>query len=360
MTIDDKNIIWLDLFEFLSYQKKDKILKCFEKGQDIRKLFTSTPKIREILTNEEYFKMSVKLTDEFLALKISNYEKDNIHCITIYNENYPYLLRQISTPPFCLYCKGNLQLLDTDCIGVVGTRHPSDYGIVTTNQFVDTLANHDLTIVSGMAIGIDTFAHRKTLEKQGKTIAVLAGGFNHIYPISNMKLSREILENNLLITENAPDTLPLAYLFLARNRIIAGLSKGILITEAGEKSGALNTCNYALEYNREVFAVPGKINSPMSKGTNKLIKNMQANIALSADDILEALNIEKEKINANLGIQLDINAQIVLNYIQTEKKTFQQIADFTKFSASELNTILLELELNGFVTKLANNSYIAS
>ena len=151
---------------------------------------------------------------------------------------------------------------------------------------------------------------------------------------------------------------PETYYFPIRNRIIAGLSKGVLVTEASEKSGSLHTINYATEFNREIFAVPGKINSPMSKGTNLLIQNLQGCVTLSPNDVLKSLNIEKEKNVTNLGIQLDINSQLILNYIQTEKKTFQEISDYTKLAAKELNTILIELEMEGLVIKLANNSYI--
>ncbi|MBR6779179.1 MAG: DNA-processing protein DprA [Clostridia bacterium] len=358
MTIDEKNIIWLDLFEFLTYHKKIKILDCFNKGEDIRLKFLSNPKINEVLSKSEINKMAVCLQDSFLEKQLENYKKSGIQLITFYDDKYPYALKQISTPPLCLYCKGNIQLLNTFCIGVVGTRKPTDYGIAITKQFVKELVKHDITIVSGMAVGVDTVAHKTTLEEGGNTIAVLAGGFNHIYPAINNALSKKIMESNLLITENNPNVPSLAYLFPIRNRIIAGLSKGIFVPEAGEKSGSMKTIDYAIEFNRDIFVAPGKINSPMSKGTNQIIKSLQGSITLCPEDILENYGLNIDKNQKNFSVQLDMDAQIVLNYIQTEKKSFQELADLTKFSAKDLNTILMELEMSGIVTKLANNSYI--
>lgn len=360
MKIDNINILWLDLFDFLTYSKKIKLLECVKKGEDLRKNFLTNQDVKDILTKEEFNKMAVCLHDEFLNIRLKKYEQSNIKTITYYDTEYPYMLKEISSPPLCLYCKGNIQLLNSFCLGVVGTRTPTAYGIVTTKQYVKELVNANVTIVSGMASGVDTIAHKQALSENGNTIAVLAGGFNYIYPASNSALFRQLTENNLVISEYNPEIKPQSYYFPIRNRIIAGLSKGVLITEAGEKSGALHTINYATEFNREIFVVPGNINSPMSKGTNSIIKSLQGSITVSPNDILATFNIENEKNKKNLGVQLDINAQIVLDYIHAEKKTFQQIADFTNLSAKELNTILIELEMSGLVIKLANNSYIMS
>ena len=358
MTIAEKNIIWLDVFEFLTYSKKDKILKQFNKDTDIRKEFLKNPQLKDILTEQEFRKMAVCLEDRFLDRVVAEYENESVKCITFYSEKYPYLLKEIATPPFCLYCKGNIELLNTLCVGIVGSRKPTDYGLVVTKQFAKELAENSVTIVSGMAVGVDTIAHKVALEVNGNTIAVLGGGFKHIYPAINTGLAKQIVENNLIISEYNPNIAPETYYFIARNRIIAGLSRGVLITEAGEKSGALKTINFAIDFNREVFAVPGKINSPMSKGTNNLIKTLQGCAVLETKDILDALNISQATEKEKLNLQLDINAQIVLNYIQTEKKSFQELADLTKIPVKELNTMLMELEMDGLITKLSGNFYI--
>lgn len=357
MTVDEKNIIWLDLFEFLSYSKKNKLIEAVGIGNDLRKEFLKNAKINEILSNEEINKMAICLHDEFLNLKLNKYAEDGVQCVTYFSEEYPYLLKEIATPPLCLYCKGNVQLLNTTCVGVVGTRKPTDYGLVVTKQYVKELTEVGVTIVSGMATGIDTIAHKETLANQGNTIAVLAGGFNHVYPASNRAMFNELAKSNLVVTEYNPTVAPETYFFPVRNRIIAGLSKAVLVTEAGEKSGSLHTINYATEFNREIFAVPGKINSPMSKGTNSIIQNLQGCVTLSPQDILNALNLSKDE-NKKQNTQLDINTQLILDFISAEKKTLQEIVDHTNMSVKELNSKLIEMEMDGLVVKLANNSYI--
>ncbi|MBQ8615737.1 MAG: DNA-processing protein DprA [Clostridia bacterium] len=357
MTIEDKNILWLDLFDFLSYGKKTKLLEAINKGESLREKFLTVAKIKEILTSQEYSKMALCLSDEFLNRHISSYQKDNIETVTFYNPNYPFILKEISSPPLCLYCKGDITLLNSFCVGVVGTRTPTDYGIQVTKQYCKALANVQVTVVSGMATGIDSVAHKTALENNGKTIAVLAGGLNHIYPATNYNLANTLMENNLIITEYPPNTKPLSYYFPVRNRIIAGLSKGVLVPEMGEKSGAMHTINYALEFNRDIFVVPGRINSPMSKGANKLIKNLQGCITISPEDILDCYHLNKTQEKNNIK-QLDINSQMILNFIESEKHTYQEILDFTKLSANELNTLLIMLEMEGLLIKLANNSYI--
>jgi DNA processing protein len=211
MTIQDRNIIWLDLFEFLGYHKKRQLLDMFEKDDDIKASFLSNKNIYGILTEQEIAKMTAMASDEKLDKIIESYNNSNVITITIYDERYPAILKEIATPPLCLYCKGNIQLLDSYCVGVVGSRRSTDYGLVVTEKYTKALVEADVTIVSGMALGVDTIAHKTALENEGKTIAVLAGGFNHIYPVSNINLFKRLIENNLVITENNPNIPPLSY-----------------------------------------------------------------------------------------------------------------------------------------------------
>ncbi len=357
MTNNEKNILWLDLFSSLGYAKKKKLLDCTENGADIKQSFLCNPKYKEILTAEEYNKMAQCLDETKFLNLIESFASEGIEFVTIYDNRYPKQLLEIDTPPLCLYCKGNLQLLSSSCVSIVGSRKPTDYGVVTTKEYAKELSIAGITIVSGMAVGVDSLAHRTVLENDGATIAVLAGGLHNIYPSTNIALYRQLTESNLVITESSPNVQPIAYLFLARNRIIAGLSKATIVTEAAEKSGSLTTCRDAYEFHRKVFAVPGKINAPYSKGCNKLIKEKTAQITLEPADVLSSLGVNAEKLKMG-SIQLDIKQQIVIDYIKFEKKTFQEIADHTHLLPSELNSILLELELDGLVYKLANNSYI--
>ena len=356
MTNEDKNILWLDLFDFLTYGKKIKLLDSIGKTENLREKFLKEQKIKDILTNEEFNKMALCLSEEYLNRYLREYQEKNIQLITFNNPNYPFRLKEISTPPLCLYCKGDVGLLSSECFAIIGTRKPTDYGIVVTKQYTKEICKH-MTIVSGLATGIDSLAHKMALSENQRTIAVLAGGFDNIYPQTNFNLAKEIEESNLLVSEYPPSTKPLSYYFPIRNRIIAGLSRGVLVPEMGEKSGSMHTINYALEFNRDIFVVPGKINSPMSKGSNLLIKNLQGCITLSPDDVLENYNYHKEKEETKTS-QIDITSQMILNYISSEKHTFQEILDHTKLQTNELNTILITLELEGLIVKLANNSFI--
>ncbi len=357
MTNYEKNIIWLDLFDFLAYGKKIKLLECINKNENLREKFLISKEIKEVLTNEEFNKMALCLSDEYLNRHLRDYEKDNIQIITFDNPNYPYTLKEISTPPLCMYCKGDVSLLSSQCFAVVGTRKPTDYGIVVTKQYTKEICKH-MTIVSGLATGIDAISHKTALEEGGKTIAVLAGGLNNIYPLTNIKLAKEIEEKGLLISEYPPNTKAQYYYFPIRNRIIAGLSRGVLVPEMGEKSGSMHTVNYALEFNRDIFVVPGRINSPMSKGANELIKNLQGCITTNPEDILNTYHMAKQE--KKFASQLDINSQMILSFIESEKRTYQEILEYTKLSANELNSLLMTLELNGLLVKLANNSFIMS
>ncbi len=355
MTNYEKNILWLDLFDFLTYAKKIKLLNSVKKQENLREKFLSNTQVKETLTSEEFNKMALCLRDEYLNRFLIKYQKDNIQTITFNNENYPYILKEISSPPLCLYCKGDVSLLNSMCFAVVGTRKPTDYGIVVTKQYCKEISKH-MTIVSGLATGIDAIAHRTALEENGRTIAVLAGGFDNIYPATNYNLAKEIEQTNLLISEYPPFVKPLSYYFPIRNRIIAGLCKGVLVPEMGEKSGSMHTVNYAIEFNRDIFVVPGRINSPMSKGANEIIKNLQGAITTSPEDVLKTYHFEK--IEEKPFSQLDINSQMILNFIESDKKTYQEILDYTKMHANELNSLLISLELEGLIVKLANNSYI--
>ena len=359
MTTEKRNILFLDNALELPYSKRHKILNSFDIELDLHDNFNEIQdKLKEILTPHE-FSLLQKSAKQNLDQIIEGYKRDNIQIVSIYDNEYPEQLKYIENQQFCLYCKGNIDLLKSDCIAVVGSRKISDYGRVVTSQFVKEFVSAGLTIVSGMALGVDSVAHNTTLQNQGATIAVLAGGFNHIYPTANFGLYKQICQNGLVITEYPPNAEPLSYNFPVRNRIIAGLSKGVLVTEAGLKSGALHTKNYALDMGRDVFAIPGKITSSESEGTNNIIRQCQGALVTSPKDVFNALGINLQEKTQKTAQQLDIMTTSILNYILAEKKTFQEIADFTKLSTRDLNNKLLEMQMDGLIIKLAGNAYIS-
>ncbi|MBU0598170.1 DNA-processing protein DprA [Patescibacteria group bacterium] len=288
--------------------------------------------------------------------------ENNIQVITIKHANYPHLLKQIHLPPALLYVKGQWPVDSEYSLAVVGTRKTSSYGRQAVLEITSELSKAGLTIISGLALGIDALAHQAALEAGGITIAVLGCGLDIIYPATNRQLSEKILrEKGALISEYPPGTQPLKYHFPARNRIISGLSKGVLVIEGGQDSGSLITANFALEQNREVFAVPGNIFSQSSRGPNKLIK-MGASVVTSANDILQALNIEQAqqfKTNKKI-IPASQEEKIILEYLSSEALHIDEIIKSSKLKSSIVNSCLTMLEMKGFVRNLGGAYYVLS
>jgi DNA processing protein len=247
----------------------------------------------------EFSFLSKKDIDRIISLKNSKIlenelkliERDKIKVIDFFETEYPYYLKQINYPPLVLYLKGNVDLLDNKSVAIVGTRTPTKYGRLTAFNFAYKLCCLGLNIVSGLALGIDKAAHEGALAASGSTVGVLGSGLNCIYPSQNRKLARSIFEKGLMVSEYPLNTKPLASNFPRRNRIISGLSKGVVVIEAAQRSGALITANFALGQNREVFAVPGNIDQFQSKGPHSLIKE-GAKLTESVEDILEELKFE--------------------------------------------------------------------
>lgn len=229
------------------------------------------------------------LHDEQIIHKINNIKKEQIKVIAIFDNKYPKLLREIYEPPWLLYVKGNDNLLNNSkLLAVVGSRNITPYGKFAIRKTFPKLINNDITVVSGLAKGVDTLAHKMAIELGGKTIAVIAGGLKNIYPRQNIYLAEQIMTNHLLVSEYPPFVKPQRWQFPLRNRIISGISFGTFVIEAGQRSGSFITADYALNEGREVFALPGNINNLYSVGTNSLIQK-GAKLVMSADDIIDSL-----------------------------------------------------------------------
>lgn len=277
--------------------------------------------------------------------------------------NYPKLLAQIADPPRQLYCRGNLDLLDSECMGVVGTRKLTPYGKESAQYITRGLATAGFTIVSGLAMGIDAVAHQTTLETDGKTIAVLGGGVGNqkIGPKINLALAKRILENNGLLVSEYSDKEPIfAPNFAIRNRIISGLSKGVVIIEADRGSGSLITAKCALDQNRDVFAVPGNIFSNKSAGSNDLIKN-GAKLVASVRDITDEygynLNIF-DKNRPNISTQNPVHKSIIdILEDKGESSADEMISYLLAFNTSDILSSLSVLEINGLIKRTSNGKY---
>jgi DNA processing protein len=281
--------------------------------------------------------------------------------ISIENENYPKRLREIKDPPKILYYLGEIKS-EEDCFAIVGTRKCTNYGKEIAYRIASDLAEAGLTIVSGFAPGIDTMAHRAAIERGKRTIAVLGTGLDEksIYPKSNLKLIDKILENGgVIISEFEPGIHGAKYTFPQRNRIISGLSLGILVVEARIQSGALITANYAQGQGRKVFAVPGSIFSQASKGCHFLIKN-GAKLVESAEDILGELGIRKKELGRREIKGKTPEENLILEVLKEGALDIEKIIEKTKLSPSKVASILSILEIEGKIKNLGGNIYAIS
>lgn len=291
-----------------------------------------------------------------LEFELNLLEKNNIKLLFINDERYPESLRNIAQPPIFLFCKGNLDLLKGFNIGVVGTRRSTGYGRGVCEKLVEGLVEVGITTVSGLALGIDTVCHKKTLELNGQTIAIVGSGLDRVYPSENRELWKEISEKGLLISEFPLGTEPFPYNFPQRNRIIVGLSRGIVVVESKEKGGSLITADFALEENRDVFVVPGEIFSPFSAGCNNLIKNSSGKLIMGIEDILIEYGIEPNQKNKIAEINLDKNEMKIYEIINGAK-TLDEIMQETGFKTSEALVILMELEMKKMIESVGGGCY---
>ncbi len=274
---------------------------------------------------------------------------------TIENDIYPQCLKEISNPPLKLYYKGNLDLLkDERLIAVVGTRNPSSYGKLCCEYMVKKMTSANITIVSGFAKGIDSIAHKTSLLAGGKTIAVIASGLDIVYPASNLSLYREIEEKGLILSEYEAGVKPFKFNFPQRNRIIAGLSKGTIVVESKDRGGSLITADLALEFNRDVYAVPGDVFSEYSKGCNNLIRDSKAKSLSNINELLDdySWKIEEKNIN-NKYTQ---NQLLILNSLSSEKN-LDNILMETKIEQTEILAELMTLEIMGAIKSIAGGRY---
>jgi DNA processing protein len=286
-------------------------------------------------------------------------ENPKIQVITLIDDEYPKLLKAIYDPPPVLYCKGQ-PFKETPCmISIVGSRRTSEYGRQMAEKFAYELSCAGVTIISGLARGIDTMAHRGAVKAGGYTIGVLGCGVDVVYPRDNKRLFMQMEECGTLISEYPPGTQPVSGNFPARNRIISGLSQAVLVVEAGSTSGALITVDFALEQGRDVYALPGNVNSPYSSGTNQLIKE-GAKPVTCVDDILEDMGIidSKKPVQSTITAhQLDIFETQVYNALEDGEKTLDELAVITGFDIAKLNALLTILEIKGIVRQLSGGKF---
>lgn len=290
-------------------------------------------------------------------------EKYNIELIFLNDPQYPYRLRHIADPPTILFKKGNASLNPEKSVSIIGTRDNTNYGKMITEKIVEALHSLDVTIYSGLALGIDTIAHKASLQCNLPTIGVLGHGFKHLYPYENRKLAEDILnKNGALITEFFHSTIPDRFNFPLRNRIVAAISDATIVIETAEKGGSMITAHLASDYNRDVFAVPGKISDIKSQGCNQLIEDNHAEIFLSPEHFIEKMNWVTTKKKPQIQRQLfpdlsPLEANIVqLLQIQTII-SIDEIQQNIAESPSVIAGALLNMELSGILKTLPGKMY---
>lgn len=284
-------------------------------------------------------------------------EHPNQSIITFQDPTYPSLLKEITHPPPILYIRGNPSILSSPQIAIVGSRYPSHSGITITKTITSDLVSNGLTITSGLALGIDAASHQAAINKKGKTIAVLGNGLNDIYPKQHHLLAEQITEQGCVISEFALNTQPNKKNFPRRNRIISGLSFGTLVVEAKMRSGSLITARCAAEQGREVFAIPGSIRHSLSQGCHQLIRD-GATLTESAKDIMDVLNISPICYSSDTYVSkcnrpetgLDSKQQQLLACVDYEPTSIDEVIERSGFSASLSASLLLNLELHGYIS----------
>lgn len=310
-----------------------------------------------------------EIANEFIIWKEANpveklmirLEKEGIRAISIGEPDYPYLLSEISDPPQTIFVRGTLPPRGVPALAVVGTRRVSPYGRQICETIVAELARQDMVIVSGLALGIDGVAHETTLKQGGQTLAVLGTGIDrgHVYPAYHQPLSEQIIERGgAIISEYPPGFLATQYSFPARNRIIAGLSLGTLVVEAPASSGALITARCALDYNREVMAVPHPLNSPVGEGCNNLIK-AGAKLVACANDVNEALNLQTivSAVSGRKPLPASQAEEKIFYCLKKEPRHIDFIIKETGLTSSVVNGSLVMMEMKGLIKNLGGMNF---
>ncbi|MFA5355810.1 MAG: DNA-processing protein DprA [Candidatus Omnitrophota bacterium] len=297
------------------------------------------------------------LKEADIDAEIAFAEKSKLKIITIDDPAYPANLKYIPDPPILLYVKGELEEEDRLSIAIVGSRRASFYGLSCARKFAEDLSAGGFTIVSGLARGVDTASHQGALKAGGRTIAVIGSGFNHIYPPENKKLADQVSVHGAVISEFPMNTSPLAHNFPRRNRIISGLSLGVLVVEAARNSGALITVDCALEQGRDVFALPGKIDSGTSFGTNEIIKQ-GAKLVSCADDIIDEFGLPKVTPKAEGNTEVSEEEAALYNLIQDEPLALDDIVERSGLDITKISGVLLNLQLRRLVKEVPGKQFI--
>ena len=357
---EELSIFWFSLFDKITNKKLGQLAEIADSFASLREnLSKYKDEVVKVVGLETYSNLKLSQSDAFIKKMIDKLADKGAKFTTVVSDDYPKMLKDIEDFPYILYYKGDLSVVNGKTIAVVGTRKPTRYGQIVTKQFTKDLVTAGCTIVSGGARGVDSIAIKEALELGSKPIVVLGCGVDVVYPPENKNLFDEVVKVGGLITSEYPiKTPPNAYNFPQRNRIISGLSIGVLVTEAGLKSGTMITADTALNQGKEVFLVPGNVNSQTSAGTNNMLKEGYGNLVTEPNDILSHYKINEVK-SVSEPVQLDYNESAIMEEIRKNGEVhFEQLLSVVDFNdVNELNNLLFNMQLKGLIVKLPGNFY---
>ena len=349
-TKEELCLIWLDSFAGLEYKHKERLI-------DLAEVLDATTILQKgkeyLLTNLDpnvYSTLKNSLNVEYINFVLKGLERHGIRAVTIKSKNYPQKLKNVKIPPLVLYTKGNVELLnDLNSFAIVGSRKTLPQSIAIAKDYSSSLIDAGVTLVTGIAQGIDQAVCQTAVDKGGKIISVITGGIANVYPKSNTQLLEKVAKVGLVISEYPPEVSPMPYMFPVRNRLFAGLSKGVLIVSAGSKSGTLWTADYALEYGKDVFAVPYSIGIASGEGCNALIKQ-GANLTDTPKDILDFYGLKQKTKKFSLSQE----EQSIVKILSEGEKHVEQISVALQKRAMEITPTLAIMEIKGLVVKNGN------
>ena len=346
-------IIWLDSFKDIEYKHKRTLYDLLEDKSDLKRNIESNAReISGAIGEAGYNALVSSANSDYLKETVARLESAGERVITFKSEDYPESLKEIPEPPFALYCRGNAELLRENLFGVVGSRKSIPLSLNIAKEFAGELVNNGFTLVTGTAEGVDAEVIKAAINS-GKIIAVVAGGLNNIYPADNTALIEKAAKSGLVISEQREDVKPLPYMFPVRNRIIAGLSTGVLIVSGRLKSGTMHTAEYCVDYGRDLFAVPYSVGIESGAGTNGLIKR-GAILADSPNDITSYYGIDNKREEE---MPLSDTERAIVAALKDGELHIEKIAERTGIKIYELSSAITALEIKGVIGKNGINTY---
>lgn len=358
---DEKYIMWLSRVEGMTGKKLERVLARFDAAEEVFRASGRT--LREAGVDDETARRIERDQDDArLASYCRELQNQNIRFMSRFNSDFPSYLNEIPDPPAGLYVMGRLPGKDLIMLGVIGSRRCSEYGLTTAHRISAGVAAHGVVVVSGMARGIDSQAHRGALEAGGLTVAVLGCGVDVCYPSENRALKEKIIENGCVVSEYPPGTRALPAYFPARNRIISGLCRAVVVVEAARRSGTRITVDQALNQGRDVYAVPGNITSKLSEGTNDLIKS-GASLIAGYEDVLHNLGVsfdidKKAEAENRKAEKLLPVERLVYNCVGGEPVNLEEIVRKTGLPVQDVSSQLVLLEMEALIRKLPGQRYV--